>query len=90
MIEDLLAGKAKIIKILTDSEKRYLSNVIEPFRDRVRYIIKIESTTDEYILIVLKHYKYNNDLVKLPAFEKETMYRGMKIGKKYTVDELGL
>lgn len=100
LIEDLFAGKAKIIKlpiqILTDSEKRYLSNVIEPFRDRVMYIIKGGPSTSEYkyILIYLKHYNGRrsdlSDLVKLPSFEKETMYKGMKPGKKYILEELNL
>ena len=95
LIEDLLAGKARIVKlpkqILTDSEKRYLSNVIEPFKDRVKYIIKRETGTGELVIIRLSHYNgWLSDLVTLPIFEKETMYKGMEIDKEYTLEELGL
>ena len=95
LIEDLLAGKAKIVKlpkqILTDAEKRYLSNVIEPFRDRVMYVIKSNGSTGEFININLNHYNgWLSDLITLPVFKKGTMYKGIEIDKRYTLDELGL
>lgn len=95
LLGDLLSGKARIVKlpkqILTDAEKRYLSNIIEPFKDRVKYIIKGEVGTGEYIVIHLNHYNgWLSDLVTLPVFEKETMYKGMKINESYTLSELGL
>ena len=94
-LSSLLTGKAKIIKlpkqILTDSEKRYLSNVIEPFKDRVNYIIKTENSLGEYIAIHSHLYTgWRSDVTLLPEFEKETMYKGMEINKRYTLDELGL
>lgn len=95
LIEDLLAGKARIVKlpkqILTDAEKRYLSNVIEPFRDRVMYVIKSNGSTGEFININLNHYNgWFSDLITLPVFKKGTMYKGMEIDKRYNLDELGL
>ena len=95
LIEDLLAGKAKIVKlpkqILTDAEKRYLSNVIEPFRDRVMYVIKSNGSTGEFININLNHYNgWFSDLITLPVFKKGTMYKGMEIDERYNLDELGL
>ena len=95
LIEDLLAGKARIVKlpkqILTDDEKRYLSNVIEPFRDRVMYVIKSNGSTGEFININLNHYNgWFSDLITLPVFKKGTMYKGMEIDERYNLDELGL
>lgn len=94
LLEDLLAGKAKIKlpeQILTDAEKRYLSNVIEPFRDRVMYVIKSNGSTGEFININLNHYNgWFSDLITLPVFKKGTMYKGMEINKRYNLEELGL
>ena len=74
-------------EILDEAEKRYLSSVIRPFRDKIKYIIKVKSSYDNnfYIRIVL-----NNDVSTLPYFKKNTMYKGMKLDKKYTLKELNL
>ena len=72
-------------EILDETEKRYLANIIKPFRKKVRYIIKYEDTFREYIAIVLK-----NEHISLPFFPKSTMYKGMKEDKEYTLKELGL
>ena len=72
-------------QILDDAEKRYLSAVIRPFRDRVKYIEKIDCACEEYIYI-----QVNRDWTILPRFKKSTMYKDMKIGKAYTLEELGL
>lgn len=72
-------------EILDETEKRYLANIIRPFREKVRYIIKYEDTFREYIAIVLK-----NEHISLPFFPKSTMYKGMKEDKEYTLKELGL
>ena len=73
--------------ILDDVEKKYLSSIIKPFRNRVKYISKyhIISDTKEYIDIEL-----DNDGCLLPVFKENTMYKGMKVGKEYTLEELGL
>lgn len=74
-------------KILTDKEKAYLSAVIKPFRDRVKYIVKyIYSTENEFLTICLK----NDKDIMLPNFIRRTMYKGMKTDKEYTLEELGL
>ena len=91
----VFTGKLEIIKlpkqILTDAEKRYLSNVIEPFRDRVNYIIKTENSMGEYIAINSRVYTgLRLDVTLLPEFEKGSMYKGMEINKRYNLEELGL
>ena len=94
LIEDLLTGSLKIVKlpkpILTNAEKRYLSNVIEPFRDRVNYIMKTENSLGEYITIYSRLYTGWRPDVLLPEFEKGAMYKGMEINKRYNLEELGL
>ena len=79
-------------EILTKEEKDYLSTIIKPFRDRIIYITKDRLIRDEFIEICLEHYskKDISTTYTLPYFERDTMYKGMKIGKKYTVDELGI
>ena len=95
-IENLLTGDIEIIKlhkpILTEKEKEYLSNVIDPFKDRVICIKKCEDEQDEYIGIQLKYYA--NEMVRdtliLPSFKEGTMYSKMETDKEYTLEELGL
>lgn len=70
--------------ILTDEEREYLSVVIKPFRNNVRYIMK-NGFSKEFLVIQL-----NNDAVLLPSYEKGTTYKGMEKEKSYTLEELGL
>nr|DAQ85433.1 MAG TPA: hypothetical protein [Caudoviricetes sp.] len=74
-------------EILTEKEKAYLSTVIKPFREKVEYVYKIclEIDKREYLEISLE-----NGVISFPYFEKDTMYKGMKYGKRYTLEELGL
>lgn len=73
--------------ILDDVEKAYLSAVIKPFRDRVKYITKyIYPAKEEYLLIVM----CNGERMSFPTFKKETMYKGMKVYQEYTLEDLGL
>ena len=81
--------------ILDEEEKKYLSAVIKPFRDRVIYIKKIDiylgcNKYDEYILGELDNKDDVIDTFALPYFPKGNMYKGMETNKKYTLDELGL
>ena len=74
--------------ILGDIERKYLSTVIRPFRNKVTSIYKLDFDSNEhkeYILINLK-----DDYINMPYFTAGTMYKGMKIDKEYTLAELGL
>lgn len=71
-------------EILDKEEKEYLSAVIRPFRNRVEYIQK-KDNMNEFIKIEL-----DDEIFYLPYFEKDTMYKGMKLNKKYTLKELDL
>lgn len=72
--------------ILDYAEKKYLSEVIRPFREEVIAIEKLETYTgEEYILIL-----FRDDGMHFPSFRKDTRYKGLKLEKRYTPEELGL
>lgn len=75
------------VEILDEVEKRYLRNIIRPFRDKVKAISLITAggKSDCYINIELE-----DETIYLPDFEINTMYKGMKLEKEYTLEELGL
>ena len=76
-------------EILNETEKKYLQNIIKPFRDRVNAIEEMADFNQyekEYIRITIKR----DSSIVLPYFESKTMYKGMKQGKDYTLKELGL
>ena len=94
MLNDLLLGRAEIIKtakpILDDAEKKYLSAVIKPFRNKVYAIAKYDDGDDNYyIQISIKQNAYF-EYIDLPYFKKGTMYKGMELKKEYTLEQLGL
>lgn len=76
-------------EVLDETEKRYLSNIIRPFKNQVQYIVKYDNplrTEKEYLRIKL----INDEEMNFPDFKKDYMYKGMKEGKKYTLKKLGL
>lgn len=72
-------------EILDKQEKEYLSAVIKPFRDKVKYIEKNTYYEKEFIEICV-----NGERIGLPCFKENTMYKGMEKYKEYTLEELGL
>ena len=92
-LEELLTGDKKIIKlpksILDNKEKEYLLNIVKPFRDKVDSISKRSDDNGEYITIEINEKPHKNNMF-FPYFEADTMYKGMAIGKFYTLEELDL
>ena len=78
--------------ILDKEEKDYLSAVIKPFRERIYTIQKCKCNRSiNYICITLRGIPdYRIELLTLPNFEEDTMYKGMELNTKYTLEELGL
>ena len=81
--------------ILDEEEKKYLSSVIKPFRDRVVYIRKVKvGECNQFISIKVKRYDYDeedsNEYIDLPYFRENTMYKNMEAEKEYTLEALGL
>lgn len=80
--------------ILDDAEKKYLSAVIKPFRDRVTHIAKVEEDIHWFYWIMIRvDIGFLDDYYEfcLPPFEEtSSMYKNMEVGKEYTLKELGL
>lgn len=79
--------------ILDDAEKRYLSAVIRPFRERVWYIRKaVADDTSVYKCSYYIFIRFNEgtDDMKFPVFHKSNMYKGMSTARTYTPEELGI
>lgn len=75
--------------ILTEEEKTYLKAVMEPFKDRVNHLRKYIHLGHgtEYVEFVIDDHTMSIDL---PDFESGTKYKGMELGREYTLEELGL
>lgn len=76
-------------EILDKTEKKYLRGVIRPFRDNVDYIRKEKWNNEECYIEFGKKNSIGN-AGSLPAFNKDIMYKGMKVDKDYTLEELGI
>lgn len=78
--------------ILDSGEKEYLSNVIKPFKHKVKGIRKSEicDNKDNQIKEYIEIHIENDYPINLPNFKKNTMYRNMEPNKEYTLEELGL
>ena len=88
----LLDGKYEVVKmpksILTEQEKLSLSTVIKPYRKKVEYICKLtyHEYDKEYLYISLN----DGTTTRLPDFDTNTMYKGMELGRRYSLMGLGL
>lgn len=86
--ETMFERKEEILEeILDEVEKKYLADVVRPFRSKVRSVYKIASicSNKEFINIQLRDENFT-----LPYFKKGTMYKEMQTGKRYTLEKLGL
>ena len=74
--------------ILDDLERKYLSAVIKPFRKKISYIRKRNDVSKgkKYIQIEL----CDGDTMYFPYLANDAMYKGMKLDRNYTLEELGL
>lgn len=80
-------------QILDDIEREYLKTVLKPFYEKVVYVAKIivpsvsgkDGCSKERLFIA-----FSSEGFTLPEFDPGKMYSGMKLGKKYKLDELGI
>lgn len=87
-LSDILLGNCEyeVIKpLLTSKEKTYLENMTKPFNDRDITIMKRNRLGEEWIEITIEYHWFT-----LPSFEENEHYMKLDIGKKYTLEELGL
>lgn len=94
-LKELLTGELKIIKlpkpIIDDVEKEYLSNIIKPFIKTIKYVIKNKKLSGNYEYISIAYYDSTGSCaLNFPDFKSGAMYRGMEIGRPYTLTQLGL
>ena len=88
----LLDGKYEVVKIpesiLTEQEKLSLSTVIKQYRKKVEYVCKLtyHEYDKEYLYISLD----SGVTTRLPDFDTNTMYKGMGLGRRYSLIELDL
>ena len=73
-------------QILDQKEKEYLENFLKPFKDRINFIYKSNYDDAKQIIQI----DDSEEIMILPSFRKDTMYKGMELNKEYTLDELGL
>lgn len=74
--------------ILDDAERKYLTAVIKPFREKIEYIRKNKSAYKDKQFISIGF--YDDDYMYFPYLDDDTMYKGMKENKKYSLEELDL
>lgn len=79
-------------QILDEAEKEYLKAVIKPFKKHVKTIMKAKQVATLYAITIDIEEKYNYEtFLQFPPFEKSSgMYQGMELGRRYTLEELGL
>ena len=96
---NLLNGKYTIISlpkfILSEKEKKYLSDFIDPFKSQVTYIEKrylkdFKGNEKEFISIGIKENEKYWRQMELPLYDAGKHYKGMEIGKEYSIKDLGL
>ena len=80
-------------QVLDKVEKTYLSAIIKPFKANVTDICKLNGDRGFcYIRIYAESLssELSEEVIDLPLFEAGTMYKGMRLGKHYSLKELGL
>lgn len=95
LLLDILTGRYEVIKtaisILDAAEKRYLTNIIKPFKDQVIAIAKRSANYGEFIDIMINEGDIGDcGNIYLPYFKPGKMYKGMKVNREYTLEQLGL
>ena len=95
LLEDFITGRYQISKninpTLDPAEKRYLTNIIKPFKDQVIAIAKRSANYGEFIDIMIDEGELGDcSNIYLPYFKPESMYKGMKVNREYTLEQLGI
>lgn len=80
--------------VLDEIEKKYLKNIIYPFRDKIIKIVK-HKENDDYSRICIDYHSYNFvfgweeiNTIELPEFKSNSMYIGLTPNEEYTLEEL--
>lgn len=68
-------------------ERRYLKSVFSPFR---KTIVFVEKKCDESGLQRIEATLACGDVISFPRFDPRVMYKGMMVGEKYSLEDLGI
>ena len=96
LLEEFITGHYQISKekansVLDAAEKRYLTNIIKPFKDQVIAIAKRSANYGEFIDIMIDEGDIGDcGNIYLPYFKPGKMYKGMKVNREYSLEQLGL
>lgn len=84
-------------QILDDAEREYIKSVLKPFHEKIEFVGKYgdEFSDDgtyhkEFLFITYGDGNRDKGDLTFPDFDAGKMYSGMKLGKSYTLDELGI
>ena len=75
-------------EILDNAEKKYLKNVIRPFKDEIKSIKKKKFKSKECIRFETN--RDDEEYFELLSFPNNSMYKGMKLDEPYTLEIWGL
>lgn len=85
--------KEPIKPILTEKEKAYLKNVIEPYGNNTAYVCRFitETLRKEFLSICINVDENSINSFEIPLIHGlKTWYKNMVLDKEYTLEELGL
>lgn len=85
--------KEPIKPILTEKEKAYLKNVIEPYGNNTAYVCRFitETLRKESLSICINVDENSINSFEIPLIHGlKTWYKNMVLDKEYTLEELGL
>ena len=74
--------------LLDDVERQHLSAVIKPFRKKISCIRKSKDSRKGKNYIKIEF--CDGDSMFFPNLSNDAMYKGMKLDRNYTLEELGL
>lgn len=81
-------GNLKKEHLLDKAERKYLRNLLAPFRHEVEGIaLEYRLEQIEYVALGIHTY---DDWIYLPPFKKGKMYEKLEINREYTLEELHL
>lgn len=79
--------------LLSDKEKTYLKNIIEPYGNNTAYVCRFitETLRKEFLSICINVDENSINSFEIPLIHGlKTWYKNMVLDKEYTLEELGL
>lgn len=84
-LNDKNVGEVSSLSIFEPIKTWLDAEHVEPFRKKIKYIVKMRYDKSDFIFM-----RVGTTTLTMPFFDIGTMYKGMKIDKEYTLEELGL